>query len=397
MALTRSENEKGVLTIFLSGRVETSNAAAVEGEVTEALSSDHSALIFDAESLTYISSAGLRILLKAAKSEGAAGHPKVLVRDASRDVYEIFETTGFTEILDVKKAYRKISVEGCKVIGRGFFGTVYRIDDDTIVKVYSTPDAVPMILNEQKMAKTAFLGGIPTAISYDIVKVGDNYGSMFELLQAKTLNDIIIEKPQLLEDTISRYVDLMKLVHSTEIENPDLPSSRDRHLDHLHFIKPYLKEDTWTSLEKLLKELPPDNHIVHGDIQMKNVMECKGELMLIDMDTLGRGYPLFDLQGIYVTYILFSEDDPGNSMAFLGIPQETCEKIWEGVFNLYFQDKTEEEKSVILEKIQILAVIRFLFILTSSSLKDNDLGQLRIKHGVEKLDKLVERVKKLSI
>ncbi len=397
MAFTRSENEKGLLTIFLSGRVETSNAAAVEGEVTEALSTDHTALIFDAENLTYISSAGLRILLKAAKSEGAAGHPKVSVLEASRDVYEIFETTGFSEILDVKKAYRKISVEGCKVIGRGFFGTVYRIDDDTIVKVYSTPDAVPMILNEQKMAKTAFLGGIPTAISYDIVKVGDNYGSMFELLQAKTLNDIIIEKPQLLEDTISRYVDLMKLVHSTEIENPDLPSSRDRHLDHLHFIKPYLKEDTWTSLENLLKALPPDNHIVHGDIQMKNVMECKGELMLIDMDTLGRGYPLFDLQGIYVTYILFSEDDPGNSMAFLGIPQETCEKIWEGVFNLYFQDKTEEGKSVILEKIQILAVIRFLFILTSSSLKDNDLGQLRIKHGVEKLDKLVERVKKLSI
>ncbi len=40
-----------------------------------------------------------------------------------------------------------------------------------------------MIKNEQRLAKRAFVKGVPTAISYDIVKVGDKYGSVFELLR----------------------------------------------------------------------------------------------------------------------------------------------------------------------------------------------------------------------
>ena len=52
-----------------------------------------------------------------------------------------------------------------------------------------------MIENEKKLAKLAFVAGIPTAISFDIVKIGNTFGSVFELLKAKTFNDLIKEKP----------------------------------------------------------------------------------------------------------------------------------------------------------------------------------------------------------
>ena len=114
---------------------------------------------------------------------------EVRIFDVSPEVYEILDMTGFTEFLTVEKRLREISVDGCEVIGRGFYGTVYRIDPETIVKVYSTPDCIPIIQNEQRLAKRAFVKGVPTAISYDIVRVGDSYGSVFELRScANTLN-----------------------------------------------------------------------------------------------------------------------------------------------------------------------------------------------------------------
>lgn len=44
--------------------------------------------------------------------------------------------TGFTEMISIKKAFRTISVEGCKVLGEGSFGITYKLNNDTIVKLY---------------------------------------------------------------------------------------------------------------------------------------------------------------------------------------------------------------------------------------------------------------------
>lgn len=54
----------------------------------------------------------------------------------SCDVYDIFEITGFTELPDVKNALRKVSVPGCERNGRDGHGNVYRLDEETIIKVY---------------------------------------------------------------------------------------------------------------------------------------------------------------------------------------------------------------------------------------------------------------------
>ena len=102
------------------------------------------------------------------------------------EVYDIFDMTGFVEMMEISKAYRELSIDGCEVIGEGANGIVYRTDPDTIVKVYKNHDALEEIHNERELARKAFVMGIPTAIPYDVVKVGDYYGSVFELLNAKS-------------------------------------------------------------------------------------------------------------------------------------------------------------------------------------------------------------------
>lgn len=110
----------------IKGRIDSTNAAEFEKKLMAAKPAE-----IDASELEYISSAGLRVLLKLAKAVG-----DVTVNNVSSEVYEIFEVTGFTEILNVKKALREVSIEGCQLIGKGGNGTVYRIDNETIVKVF---------------------------------------------------------------------------------------------------------------------------------------------------------------------------------------------------------------------------------------------------------------------
>ena len=150
------------LTIFLNGRIDTNNAAETERQIFDAIEGRTENIIIDAEKLEYISSAGLRVLMKL-KKRIANALPMINV---SHDVYDILDTTGFTELLEVHKALRKVSVEGCKLIGKGGNGSVYRISEDEIIKVYTSKTSPESIENERSLAKSAFVAGVPTAIAF---------------------------------------------------------------------------------------------------------------------------------------------------------------------------------------------------------------------------------------
>ena len=61
---------------------------------------------------------------------------EIYIENVSNEIYDIFEVTGFTDIFKVQKRLREISVENCEVIGEGANGKVYRLDDETIIKVF---------------------------------------------------------------------------------------------------------------------------------------------------------------------------------------------------------------------------------------------------------------------
>ncbi len=387
--------EDNVMTIFLKGRIDTNNALQTENELFSVVKSAPEAvdqLILDASELEYISSAGLRVLMKMRKNFGE----NIRVIGVSPEVYDIFDVTGFTEILKVEKRYREISVEGCEVIGTGFYGTVYRVDPETIVKVYQTPDSLPIIQNEQKLAKRAFVNGVPTAISYDIVKVGDMYGSVFELLNADTFNDLLIRDPERFDEILRIYADFLKTVHSAEMDDDTLPMARDIFIGYFDVISDYLPEEQCIRLKELILALPYDHHVVHGDFQMKNVMLVGDEPMLIDMDTLCTGQPLFDLQALYVTYILFSEDDPENLEKFLGIRNDWGEPIWESIMENYF-GRDMSELAEVNDKIVLTAAVRFLYLIASTELKEGELGENRIKTAQRHITELIDKVNDLNL
>ena len=95
-------DQKGVgskLTVAIEGRLDTVTAPQLEGQLKEALGGV-TELIIDAEKLEYISSAGLRVLLSAQKTMSKQG--SMVVKNVSEEVNEIFEVTGFSDILTIE-------------------------------------------------------------------------------------------------------------------------------------------------------------------------------------------------------------------------------------------------------------------------------------------------------
>ncbi|MBQ3457758.1 MAG: STAS domain-containing protein [Synergistaceae bacterium] len=99
MLITKEANGNS-LTIAIDGRLDTTTAPQLEAEITGGLNGVKD-LVIDMAKLVYVSSAGLRVLLKAQKIMNKQG--TMTVKNASQEIKEIFEVTGFDELLNIEK------------------------------------------------------------------------------------------------------------------------------------------------------------------------------------------------------------------------------------------------------------------------------------------------------
>ena len=252
--------------IELSGRIDSNNVEDIEKNIVQEVNDFDGILIFDAKKLDYISSAGLRMILRFKKK-----NEMTKVMNCKSEIYEVFEMTGFTEMMDISKALREISVDGCEVIGEGFYGIVYRIDPETIVKVYKKGNSIDSVKREIELARKAFVMGIPTAIPYDIVKVGDLYGSVFELLNSESLQKLIVEGADI-DKLVRESVQVLKKIHGTTLSHNELPSQKELKISWVKDCADYLPEETVKQLTKWIESIPDTNTMLHGDFHIKNMM-----------------------------------------------------------------------------------------------------------------------------
>ena len=96
----KKTREGNTMTIALEGRLDTTTAPVLEEELKKEISGVEE-LYFDFQALDYISSAELRVLLSAQKTMNKQG--KMVIKNANEDVMEIFEVTGFVDILSIEE------------------------------------------------------------------------------------------------------------------------------------------------------------------------------------------------------------------------------------------------------------------------------------------------------
>jgi uncharacterized protein (TIGR02172 family) len=258
-----------------------------------------------------------------------------------------------------KKELHEISIDGCRKIGEGAHGVVYQTAPDMLVKVYREGVSLDDIHREQALCRRAFVKGIPTAIPFGVVRVGGHYGTMFELLNAKSASDYIAEFPERLDWFIEKSVELMKQVHAIEAESGELPDMKQQTVVWLEKIRTKLSSVHYEKLRQILESVPDRRTLLHADFHLKNIMVCGDELMLIDMDTLCTGDPIFELATVYNSYREFPSINPA-AAAFLGIDVKTAERICDRTFELYLEgDKTSSIQNAV-HTARLLGCIRII-------------------------------------
>ncbi len=384
----QKEWKENDLILALSGHIDSNNSPQIEAEILSILEEkDAASVLIDAADLTYISSAGLRVLLRIRKA-----NENMKIINASSEVYEILDMTGFTQMIEVEKAYRTVSIEGCDVIGRGANGTLYRIDNDNVVKVYNNEDALAEIQNEREMAKIALVLGIPTAISYDVVKVGNHYGSVFELLNASSFADILIHHPEKMDWCVQEYTKMLNRIHSTVVPKGKLPDMKKTVLGWIDFMADYLPEEAHEKLLRLVREVPHDDHMLHADYHIKNLELQNDEVLLIDMDTLSVGHPIFELCSMYNAYIGYSEYDHENVKEFLGIDFETASLFWRKVLACYLGTDDEEKLNEVEDKAKVIGYVRMIRRLIRRNGLEDELHRKEIELWKKELLELLPKV-----
>lgn len=377
------ENNK--IIVKLSGRVESVFTENHSEEILNAVLGYENATL-DFENVEYISSAGLRLVLKIAKI--VKSFECINVNDS---VYEIFSISGFTEMMKIKRALRTLSIEGKELIGEGANGRVYRFDIDTIVKVYKDWSNMSYIENEIAMAKKAFLLGIPTAIPFDIVKIKEGgFGTVYEMLKSAVLSSLIKKYPEKTGDFTKLFADALSKFLHTETDDEALPKKIEYPTEWVNFLEEekLLSPEVILKVRKLLKTVENGRTLIHGDFHLKNVMVQNDEPIIIDMDTLGVGHPIFEITYTLYSMVEFDKVKPEKTINFFGLDYNTVSKIYFDTFDLIFKDKTKEEKEDIQNKARFLANLRIAYRANHHLPLDPEKGEAAIKYVNENIDKL---------
>ena len=345
-------HEGDSVTLILAGRLDTATSAKASADIERALATVPviSRLTCDAGQLEYISSSGLRILLSLAKR-----YKDFRITEVQSLVYEVLDTTGFTKIMTVERALRQLSVEGCEVIGVGGVGTVYRLDGDTIIKVFREGTTIEEVRREITMSKEAFVMGMPTAISFDVVRVGCQYGLVYELLQADTLSACIKREPERIDEFARKYAELFHQLHAIEVPGgSSVPCAIERERQQIRHIRRYFPQESIDLMLRIVDAIPDANRLLHLDLQTKNAMVQDGQLMLIDMGEVGYGHPLLDLGHAYSAMVTLV----GDYDKIIGMPRELGQKLWSRAIDYYLEGMPAEVVKQRKAQIEVVSCVR---------------------------------------
>ena len=345
-------HEGDSVTLILAGRLDTATSAKASADIERALATVPviSRLTCDAGQLEYISSSGLRVLLSLAKR-----YKDFRITEVQSLVYEVLDTTGFTKIMTVERALRQLSVEGCEVIGVGGVGTVYRLDGDTIIKVFREGTTIEEVRREITMSKEAFVMGMPTAISFDVVRVGSQYGLVYELLQADTLSACIKREPERIDEFARKYAELFHQLHAIEVPGgSSVPCAIERERQQIRHIRRYFPQESIDLMLRIVDAIPNANRLLHLDLQTKNAMVQNGELMLIDMGEVGYGHPLLDLGHAYSAMVTLV----GDYDKIIGMPRELGQKLWSRAIDYYLEGIPAEVVKQRKAQIEVVSCVR---------------------------------------
>ncbi|MBQ8093749.1 MAG: phosphotransferase [Clostridia bacterium] len=258
----------------------------------------------------------------------------------------------------MKQVFKPLELGDQKPFAMGGTGECYRLNEDTILKLYYESFPTSRILREKEGARTALVAGIPTAISFDMVQVGNRRGVIYELIQGKTLSEIIAQTPERVSELGRMLAEIAATLHNAAVEKKDLPNSTGPIRMELQKVD-YASEATVQRISDFLDTLDLEQHYVHGDFHPNNIIITADGPMLIDMDGFSLGCPMFDLATLRFSLFESPEAVKGGRNSFNGLTHEEALDFWQSFADTYFDGNMSADSTELLKKVMIIKKMHF--------------------------------------
>jgi uncharacterized protein (TIGR02172 family) len=295
------------------------------------------------------------------------------------------------------KKYREISLEGCKLLGHGSKSDVYRYDEELVIKVFNGNNLYRDVEREVALSRKAFLLGIPTANHFGVVSVGDCWGVMYELVNARSVSEYIAKSPARVDSYAAIMAEVAHTIHETEVMPEDgFPDVTPRLRS---YVTGGIGREDGALAEKcmaLVDAIPSANTLIHGDFHTGNVLLKDGEPLIIDMDKVATGNPIAEIAGVYYYYVVRGEDDASVVEDFMGYPYEVAKRFYDCFLKSYLGTENEKRLREVTDKASLIAYTRYIRKLRESG--DPNVSERRaIQRSVERIDDLVNRLDALVL
>ncbi len=321
--ITCSNVCEGTLTIAINGQVNSSMSMLLQEEINAAIEKHRGEitdLVLDAEEMSFISSLGLRCILQLKKD-----WPEIRVINCCEEVYKVFKMTGFTRIITVTKSLPHYSTAILEPV-EGLEG-VYHLSDETMVKVFPQGTELSAVEREMQLSREVFIWGVPTVMTFEVVRVDDCYGLVFESVEQKDMD-------------ASTLGDLMKRFHQHIIE-PDeqITSAMEAEKQRVRDKVAKYGEERVQKMLQVLNTIPDGSALVHGNFSLQKVAFSEGgkKPVVIDMSSICFGNPVLDVTRLYSSLPEAQRSEYFD--AFLcayydNEPEESIEKIRQNIVTL---------------------------------------------------------------
>ncbi|MEI8299969.1 MAG: anti-sigma factor antagonist [Pseudomonadota bacterium] len=349
--------EGDTLVLSLNGRLDAASATTLDRDWV--LDGQRHVLV-DLGECNYVSSAGLRIFLRLKRETTAKGASLTLV-NVGAAVNEVLDLTGLNKLLSVRRKAREISIDGLELLSAGVCGQCFRLDPETIVKLYNEGVAPDVAEQEKEFARAALVAGIPTALSYEVVTCGNRTGVVYEMLDAELFSAIIRREPDGVDRHGPRLAQIARNIHSKRGDPAVFPDLKVRLRACIEGVRGLFADEDIAHLAARLETIPDADTLVHFDLHTSNIMIRAGEAVIIDMGDLSRGHYFFD---IGVIAMIYGYEESGSCEFATRIPNSTGRALYEKFIAAYFADRPVAEFEFFRRNEAFLASLRLIHAVT---------------------------------
>lgn len=304
---------------------------------------------------------------------------------------------------------REVSVADCPVIGKGKCGSVYKLSEDKIIKEFNSFITEDDVLGEYACSLNASKVFEGAARVYELVKLNDGYGIIYECLNGDDLEKFFANNPEKVGEYSEKMGILLRQMHRSEISGVEIKKAKVEFYNRLEYAKDYIislsDEKTYKKILSIIDNVPDKEIYLHGDYHADNILMVNGVLRPIDMADNMVGHPIFDFLTTYALRVRLYDcfNDVLNSLkTYTGDDKDMLEKVlnrekqvayspeksklfWNGLIRGYLNTDDAEKIKKVTESARYFSAFSLVTSKRSESFLGEYMTKIFTKRGIENL------------